>query len=135
MPARRHARPPPRPAQPTELDQPLHPVALGAVGLEQLREPVVVDGRTEAVSGTSCASPTFASVVALLNDRLLAAGKSPLGFLNPFLYSTGSAALNDVTSGSNSGCFSSGFSAKAGWDPVTGLGTPNFEKLLAAVGL
>ena len=96
---------------------------------------VVVDGRTEAVSGTSCASPTFASVVALLNDRLLAAGKSPLGFLNPFLYSTGSAALNDVTSGSNSGCFSSGFSAKAGWDPVTGLGTPNFEKLLAAVGL
>ncbi|KAI0657113.1 family S53 protease [Cubamyces menziesii] len=96
---------------------------------------IVVDGRQEAVDGTSCASPTFASVIALLNDRLAAAGKSPLGFLNPFLYSTGASALNDVTSGSNPGCSTNGFPAKAGWDPVTGLGTPNFAKLLTAVGL
>ena len=97
---------------------------------------VVVDGSLEGVSGTSCASPTFASVVSLLNDRLAAAGKSPLGFLNPFLYSdAGKAALNDVTSGSNPGCFSNGFPAKAGWDPVTGLGTPDFNKLLSAIGL
>ena len=79
--------------------------------------------------GTSCSSPIFASVIALLNDRLIAAGRLPLGFLNPFLYSTGASALNDVTSGSN------GFPAVAGWDPVTGLGTPNFEKLLEAIGL
>ena len=97
---------------------------------------VVVDGSVEAVSGTSCSSPTFASVVALLNDRLAAAGKSPLGFLNPFLYSdAGVAALNDVTSGSNPGCSTNGFPAKAGWDPVTGLGTPNYSKLRTAVGL
>ena len=80
---------------------------------------IVVDGRQEAVDGTSCASPTFASVIALLNDRLAAAGKSPLGFLNPFLYSTGASALNDVTSGSNPGCSTNGFPAKAGWDPVS----------------
>ena len=97
---------------------------------------VVVEGRAEGVSGTSCASPAFASVVSLLNDRLAAAGKSALGFLNPLLYSdAGRAALNDVTSGSNPGCFSNGFPAKAGWDPVTGLGTPNFAKLSTLVGL
>ena len=87
------------------------------------------------VDGTSCSSPTFASVIALLNDRLIAAGKPPLGFLNPFLYSTGASAFNDVTSGSNPGCGTDGFPAVAGWDPVTGLGTPDFAKLLAAVGL
>ncbi|EIW61051.1 family S53 protease [Trametes versicolor FP-101664 SS1] len=97
---------------------------------------IVVGGRTEGVDGTSCASPTLAAIISLLNDRLIAAGKSPLGFLNPFLYSAaGAAALTDITSGSNPGCGTNGFPAKAGWDPVTGLGTPNFAKLLTAVGL
>ncbi|KAI0628873.1 family S53 protease [Trametes polyzona] len=96
---------------------------------------VVVGGATGGVDGTSCASPTFASVVALVNDRLARAGKAPLGFLNPFLYSQGASAFNDVTSGSNPGCNTKGFPAEAGWDPVTGLGTPNFAKLLTAVGL
>lgn len=97
---------------------------------------IVVDKVTESVAGTSCSSPIFASVISLLNDRLIAAGKSPLGFLNPFLYSAaGAAALNDVTTGDNPGCGTNGFPAKTGWDPVTGLGTPNFAKLLTAVGL
>ena len=59
---------------------------------------VVVDGRTESVGGTSCASPIFSSVIALINDALLAAGKSPLGFLNPWLYAN-PQAFNDITSG------------------------------------
>ncbi|EMD36470.1 hypothetical protein CERSUDRAFT_156150 [Gelatoporia subvermispora B] len=96
---------------------------------------IVVDGEVRNVDGTSCASPTFASVIALLNDRLIAAGRSPLGFLNPFLYSTGASAFTDITSGDNPGCNTNGFPAEAGWDPVTGLGTPNFAKLLTAVGL
>ncbi|KAL5512352.1 hypothetical protein ACEPAG_3344 [Sanghuangporus baumii] len=97
---------------------------------------IVVGGETGTVAGTSCSSPIFASVISLLNDRLIAAGSSPLGFLNPFLYSSaGAAALNDVTSGSNPGCNTNGFPARAGWDPVTGLGTPNFASLLTAVGL
>ncbi|KAF5315080.1 hypothetical protein D9619_007609 [Psilocybe cf. subviscida] len=97
---------------------------------------IVVSGQGELVAGTSCSSPIFASVIALLNDQLLTAGKSPLGFLNPFLYSSaGAAALNDITTGSNPGCNTNGFPAKTGWDPVTGLGTPNFAKLKAAVGL
>ncbi|KAI0645469.1 family S53 protease [Trametes meyenii] len=96
---------------------------------------IVVGGEFGLVAGTSCSSPIFASVVSLLNDELAAQGKSPLGFLNPFLYSTGAAALNDITTGSNPGCNTNGFPARAGWDPVTGLGTPDFAKLRTAVGL
>ncbi|KAI0294269.1 family S53 protease [Multifurca ochricompacta] len=92
-------------------------------------------GSAVLVDGTSCSSPTFASIVSLLNDRLIAAGKPVLGFLNPFLYSTGASALNDITTGSNPGCSTNGFPATTGWDPVTGLGTPNWTKLLTAVGL
>ncbi|KAI0366839.1 subtilisin-like protein [Pilatotrama ljubarskyi] len=94
---------------------------------------IEVDGQLQAVDGTSASSPTFASIVALLNDQLLNAGQSPLGFLNPFLYSKGVSALNDITSGSNPGCGTEGFPAVAGWDAVTGLGTPDFQKLLAVV--
>ncbi|KAJ6563914.1 family S53 protease-like protein [Mycena capillaripes] len=94
------------------------------------------DAEEGTVDGTSCSSPTVAALFALLNDQLIAAGKSPLGFLNPFLYSaTGRAALNDVKTGTNPGCNTNGFSATTGWDPVTGLGTPDFLKLKTAVGL
>ncbi|KAI0294289.1 family S53 protease [Multifurca ochricompacta] len=97
---------------------------------------IVYKGKNSAVDGTSCASPIFASVIALLNDRLIAAGKSPLGFLNPWLYSTGASALNDITSGSNPGCGTSGFPARRGGILyVTGLGSPNFPALLSALGL
>ncbi|KAJ7490733.1 family S53 protease [Mycena latifolia] len=95
---------------------------------------IVSGGTTEGVDGTSCSSPIFASVIGLLNDQLIAAGNSPLGFLNPWLYANPDM-LNDVTTGSNPGCGAKGFAAKAGWDPVTGLGTPNFTKMKAAAGL
>jgi tripeptidyl-peptidase-1 len=39
--------------------------------------------------------------------------------LNPFLYSSGISGLNDITSGSNPGCSTNGFTARAGWDPVS----------------
>ncbi|KAM5542034.1 hypothetical protein V8D89_004344 [Ganoderma adspersum] len=97
---------------------------------------VVVGGKERLINGTSASSPVFASVVALINDRLVARGRPPLGFLNPLLYSAeGTTALNDVTVGSNPGCGTSGFPAKEGWDPVTGLGTPDFGKLARAVGV
>ncbi|KAH8994009.1 hypothetical protein EDB92DRAFT_1944285 [Lactarius akahatsu] len=52
-----------------------------------------------------------------------------LGFLNIRQYDDGLSGLNDITSGSNPGCDTDGFSAVPGWDPVTGLGTPDFETL------
>jgi tripeptidyl-peptidase-1 len=38
--------------------------------------------------------------------------------------------LNDVTTGGNQGCGTKGFTAVEGWDPVTGLGTPNFPAMV-----
>ncbi|KAF7344769.1 Tripeptidyl-peptidase sed3 [Mycena venus] len=97
---------------------------------------IVWDNQFGTVDGTSCSTPTFASIIALLNDELVAAGKATLGFLNPLLYSpAGRAAFNDVTSGTNPGCDTNGFSASVGWDPITGLGTPNYAALRTAVGL
>ncbi|KAA1475846.1 family S53 protease [Dentipellis sp. KUC8613] len=98
--------------------------------------PIIWEGRVFEQAGTSAATPIFASIVGLLNAELLAAGKSTLGFLNPFLYSeAGATAFNDITAGSNPGCGGDGFPATAGWDPVTGFGSPNYAKLKAAVGL
>lgn len=54
------------------------------------------------VDGTSCASPAFAGLISLINDKLLNAGKTQLGFLNPLLYQMASAmpsAFHDITSG------------------------------------
>ncbi|KAH9068408.1 subtilisin-like protein [Lactarius deliciosus] len=90
----------------------------------------------EALDGTSCSTPLtvngqiVAGIISLLNDYRISQGKHPLGFLNPWLYGTARrAGLNDITSGSNPGCNTDGFSAIEGWDPVTGLGSPDFERL------
>ncbi|KAJ7119026.1 family S53 protease [Mycena epipterygia] len=95
---------------------------------------IVVAGQKGAVAGTSASSPIFASVIGLLNDELVSNGKPVLGFLNPWLYAN-PGAFNDITSGSNPGCGTAGFSAKAGWDPVTGLGTPNYALMRIAAGV
>ena len=88
------------------------------VSTQGVNFPVVLNGKLTSFFGTSASSPTFASMIALLNDELLNAGKSPLGFLNPFLYSKAAGAFTDITSGSNPGCGTKGFPALPGWDPV-----------------
>ncbi|CAN0360739.1 unnamed protein product, partial [Discosporangium mesarthrocarpum] len=47
---------------------------------------VVIGGELSTVGGTSASSPALAGLISLLNERLLAAGRPPLGFLNPALY-------------------------------------------------
>jgi tripeptidyl-peptidase-1 len=78
---------------------------------------IIASGQANLVDGTSCATPTFASIIQLLNSDRLLAGKAPLGFLNPWLYSKATAGLTDITSGKNTGCSGSisgaGFSAVA----------------------
>ena len=37
--------------------------------------------------------------------------------------------FNDIVNGSNANCKSGGFKAVPGWDPVTGLGSPDFKAL------
>lgn len=84
------------------------------------------------VAGTSCASPTFTAVVSLLNEDRINAGKSSLGFLNPLIYKA-TKGFNDITEGNNPGCESKGFYAAEGWDPVTGMGSPDYATLREVV--
>ncbi|KAI9715402.1 MAG: hypothetical protein M1828_000862 [Chrysothrix sp. TS-e1954] len=92
---------------------------------------IVLQGQqSNGGAGTSASAPLFAALVNRINEARLAKNKSPVGFINPVLYNNADV-LNDITLGQNNGCGSSddGFKAVEGWDPVTGLGTPNFEKL------
>lgn len=62
----------------------------------------------------------------------LAAGKGPVGFINPTLYANPDA-FNDITSGTNQCtvnlCCQAGFFATTGWDPATGLGSVQYASL------
>jgi tripeptidyl-peptidase-1 len=98
---------------------------------------VVVNGKVEAVGGTSASCPAFAGMVSLLNAARLAAGGKQMGFLNPWLYANADAFTSiDIGSdkfGRGGGeALAFGYNCTKGWDPATGLGTPLFEKLLAA---
>ncbi|KAH8984507.1 subtilisin-like protein [Lactarius akahatsu] len=92
--------------------------------------PIYLEGIYRVGEGTSASTPIVASIISLLNDYLISQGKVTLGFLNPWLYGPGKSGLTDITSGSNPGCNTRGFSAIEGWDPVTGVGTPDFQRLL-----
>jgi kumamolisin len=85
---------------------------------------ILVDGQQEVVGGTSAVAPLWAGLIALLNQQL---GRK-VGFLNPQLYPLGEAVFFDVTSGNNGA-----FSAQAGWDACTGLGSPNGQLLLTSL--
>ncbi|KAI9860422.1 MAG: vesicle formation at the endoplasmic reticulum [Trichoglossum hirsutum] len=101
-------------------------------------------GKEGLIGGTSASAPTFAALISLLNSARLSANLPPMGFLNPWIYSIGKLGLNDITVGGSTGCtgedqFSglatpivpfASWNATVGWDPVTGLGTPDFGKLL-----
>lgn len=90
---------------------------------------VAINGSLSRVYGTSASAPTFGSVITLINEQRINAGKKVVGFINPTLYANPSIRNNIITGG-NQGCGTAGFSAVPGWDPVTGLGTPNYSKML-----
>jgi hypothetical protein len=94
--------------------------------------------------GTSFATPIFAGMVALLNQKLnYTEGQ---GLINPRLYQLAavsgnytSGAIHDVTSGNNNcnagatkcGTTTGGFSANVGYDEVTGIGSLDLAKIAA----
>nr|POE56904.1 tripeptidyl-peptidase sed4 [Quercus suber] len=105
----------------------------------------VINGQAIPNGGTSAAVPVVAAIMALLNDARFRAGKPAIGFANPWLYSL-SSGINDITDGSVVGCAGvdlqnglviagagiipyASWNATVGWDPATGLGTPNFGVL------
>ncbi|KAH9159906.1 subtilisin-like protein [Lactarius sanguifluus] len=101
------------------------------IALQSMHFPIIHKNRRLEVGGTSCSTPTAAGIISLLNDYRISNGRAPLGFLNVLLYGKCLEGLNDITSGSNPGCNTDGFSAVPGWDPVTGLGSLDFERLVA----
>jgi subtilase family serine protease len=85
--------------------------------------------------GTSASAPLWAAFMAIANQM---AGH-PLGFINTALYKLAASGayaqdFHDIVVGNNTvnlhGVQVQGYPAVQGWDPVTGLGTPNAEKLL-----
>jgi kumamolisin len=85
-----------------------------------------VDGENAVFGGTSAVAPLWAGLVARINQKI---GK-PTGFLNPLIYvqAVETSGFHDVTEGNNGA-----FSATQGWDPCTGLGSPDGAQLLAAL--
>ena len=102
-----------------------------------------------AIGGTSCAAPTMAGVVALLNQYLLSKSvikQAGLGNINPTLYALAethyATVFHDVTTGTNAvpcaplspGCIndSEGWAAGIGYDSATGLGSVDVNNLAQA---
>jgi subtilase family serine protease len=88
------------------------------------------------VGGTSSSAPQFGAIVALA-DQMAGHG---LGLINPTLYKLASGPdhgkyFYDVTTGNNGAQAPAipGYPATSGWDPVTGLGTPDAANLVPAL--
>jgi kumamolisin len=95
---------------------------------------MVAQGQGQVSGGTSAAAPLWAALLA----RLMANGKK-VGYFTPLLYQTngktagkplGAAALSDITAGGNATAAAGGYKAGAGFDAVTGWGSPNGANLM-----
>ena len=88
---------------------------------------VYTQGQWTSVYGTSGAAPIWAGVAAVYNQAAAAQGKTGLGSANAKLYSIAASNFHDITSGSNGA-----YKAGSGFDLVTGIGSPDAAKILAA---
>jgi kumamolisin len=90
----------------------------------------IVGGDDVALGGTSAAAPLWAALIARINAHLAPHG-TRAGYLTPLLYRADSPfvdALRGIHRGSNGT-----YQAAAGWNPCTGLGSPDGKRLLAAL--
>jgi subtilase family serine protease len=83
------------------------------------------------VGGTSAGAPQWAGLAAIADQ---VAGRR-IGFLNNTLYELAETAnygtaFHDVTAGENTFGPIAGYSAGPGWDPMTGLGSPDASVLV-----
>jgi kumamolisin len=111
---------------------PPHSIGRGVPDVAAVADPLTgvvimhVSGtNVEPIGGTSAAAPLWAALLARINQAL----GTRIGFLNPTLYaSCSSGVLNDIVTGNNGA-----YNAGAGWDPCTGFGSPDGNKLLHAL--
>jgi kumamolisin len=88
-----------------------------------------INGQVSFVGGTSPATPLWAALVCRLAEAL----ERPLGLLQPRLYQglrpgVVTPGFRDVVTGDNGA-----YAAAPGWDPNTGLGSPDGAALLHAL--
>jgi kumamolisin len=129
----------PKPEWQSKVDVPLSPNGKSGRGVPdvaahaspQIGYRVVINGSKVVIGGTSASTPLWAGLIALLNQAL---GKN-IGFFNPMLYEKIGplGALRDITKGNNNVKKVPGYSARLGWDPCTGWGSPEGEKLIQAL--
>ena len=93
---------------------------------------VISGGYWSGIGGTSASCPMFAGMVGLLNNVRLLNNKT-LGYINPLLYAHSDAFVDIVKGDNDDKKIDYGWYCAKGWDPATGLGTPNFGKLLEIV--
>ena len=108
----------------------------------------IMNGYFEVVGGTSASTPVFAGIIALLNQQLGNLPPAGLGNVNPTLYKLAQTPANhvfhDITTGDNivpctqgtlncpkTAPFRYGYSAGAGYDLVTGLGSMDVDNLFS----
>lgn len=84
---------------------------------------VRVDGKDMVIGGTSAVAPLWAALIALFAQTT----NRRFGQIQPLLY-TLKSGFHDVTTGNNGT-----YQAATGWDPCTGLGSPDGTALLAAI--
>ena len=89
---------------------------------------IEADKTRMSLGGTSAVAPLWAALIARLNEAL---GRR-IGLLTPLLYkmNASSGGVFDITRGYNGANRTRAFHARPGWDPCTGLGSPNGEELL-----
>ena len=97
---------------------------------------VEVAGYIQIVDGTSASAPTFSGMISRINNLRIQNKKPSFGALNPLLYQMASECplcFKDITVGSNNSTEADnctyGYSASKGYDPVYGLGTPNYGNI------
>jgi len=92
-------------------------------------------GGPQVTGGTSCSTPAFAGVMALVVQ-----GAGRQGNANPALYrlgsaqyrGTGRAVFHDITAGASCVPGTQGYDARPGYDLATGLGSVDAEALVGA---
>ncbi len=84
--------------------------------------------------GTSFASPIWSGFIALANQQSASEGKGRIGFLNPLVYAIGGNAATYASAFHDTVGHKSGkYTAVAGFDLVTGFGSPNGQGLIDAL--
>jgi kumamolisin len=90
---------------------------------------ILLNGKSGCIGGTSAATPLWAALIC----RLVQALGRPVGLLQPLIYHDQkpgqvTAGFRDVVAGDNGA-----YGARPGWDPNTGLGSPDGQALLATL--